>query len=197
MTKGTSDNYNCIQNTYHFNFNSHNDIRGSAGVRTEFLFQMPTLPTLPRGESKTAIFTLQSCSIGNQSQAASVAGNDGIYIGIEGLGLRPQYFGGGYGAADSELLATNRFWIPNTRGDTISTQPDLTPVYINLAVGTGGELNTPYQLICSNPSAQQLRVRLFGETGVAIVATVGNLNALTFNLCFSIELIPPEIDQNL
>tara|TARA_R110000822_G_scaffold15855_3_gene54340 strand:+ start:841 stop:1422 length:582 start_codon:yes stop_codon:yes gene_type:complete len=189
--------YKCVQNTYHFNFNTHNDVRGSDGVRTEFMFQMPTLPTLPYGESKTAIFTLQSASIGQQDNANNIAGNDGLYVGIEGLGLRPQYFGGGYNAVDTQLLSTNRFWIPNTRGDVINTNDAFVVQTLSLAIGTGSELNTPYQLICSNPSAQQFRVKLFNEAGAVIVATAGNLNALTFNLCFSIELIPPEIDQNL
>ena len=189
--------YKCVQNTYHFNFSHMNDIRGDDGVRTEFQFQIPALPTLPNGESKTGVFSLLSCSIGQQSNAVNISGNDGIYIGIEGLGLRPQFFGGGYNIADPRLVATNRFWIPNSRGDVITTNGAWVVQTLGICVGTGSELNTPYQLICSNPSGNQLRVKVFGEDGAPIAATNGDLANLIFNLVFSIELIDPAEDQNL
>ena len=61
---------------------------------------------------------------------------------------------------------------------------------------TGGELSNPYEIICGNPSGNTGGIRLFDEHGVALAATVGNINQLIMNTTFSIELIDPDDDQN-
>ena len=61
---------------------------------------------------------------------------------------------------------------------------------------TGGELSNPYEIICGNPSGNTGGIRLFDEHGVALAATVGNINQLIMNTTFTIELIDPDDDQN-
>ena len=59
----------CIRNTYHITLSEKSDVRGDAGLRDEFRFKMPNLPTFDRNLSKTGIFRLKSCFIGGQTNA--------------------------------------------------------------------------------------------------------------------------------
>ena len=62
---------------------------------------------------------------------------------------------------------------------------------------TGGELSNPYELICGNPSGNTGGIRLFDEHGVALAASIGDIDQLMMNTTFSIELIDPDDDQNM
>jgi len=202
--------YKCIQNTYNFHFSSSDDVRGDAGVRQTFIFNIPQLPTLDRNESKTGIFRLKSALVGQQDNVDNIANNDCIFIQIDGLSIRPQNI--------NNAIVSNRFMIPNKSADYVSVVPNHN---INgLAAGgaglqggnqqevahqipvfstrTGGELNTPYECICGNPTGNsQIRVSLFTQGNAPIVAQAGALANLDFHLVFDIELIKPEEDQNL
>ena len=77
-----------IMNTHHFTFTNANDTRGDAGVRTAFTFNIPALPPLPNGESKTGILTIKSFYIGQQDQADNISISS-FLIQIGGLSIRP------------------------------------------------------------------------------------------------------------
>jgi len=186
----TSNNYDCIRNTYHFHFSQAQDIRGGAGLRDQFIFNIPQLPLFDRNESKTAIFTLRSMSIGGQTDAINIPLNDVLFVQIDGLSIRPQCVVGGFNV--------NRFMIPNKFPDgniDIEGGGDDTTMKFK----SGGELNNPYHAICGNPTGNtQIRVSVFDEINDPITENaIGNMGALTFNLVFSVELITPQQDQNL
>lgn len=214
--------FNCIQNTYYFNITEANNLQGDNGVVPEMNFAIPSLPTFPRGESKTAIFRLLSATIGNQTNTDNIANNSGIFVEVSGLSLRPQMFSG------TDLKSTNRFWIPNQHSDKLTLcsdrrvptydiaglaangdgvaggnqrvpQHDITPLGNDITYNTqtGGELFNPYELICGNPSGNTGNIKLFDEHGVVLAPTLGALANLCMNISFSIELIPPDQDQNL
>lgn len=202
--------YKCIQNTYNFHFSSADDVRGDAGVRDTFIFNIPQLPTLDRNESKTGIFCLKSVLIGKQDSVNNIANNDCIFIQIDGLSIRPQNITNG--------IISSRFMIPNQTPDSV--QNVLQHNINGLAAGgdgaqggnqqipahliptfntkTGGELYNPYKCICGNPTGNsQIRVSLFEQDNTPLTAQAGNLDQLDFHLTFDIELITPEEDQNL
>mgnify|MGYP003649954758 FL=1 len=68
--------------------------------------------------------------------------------------------------------------------------------YKNINSQSGGPLSKPYEVLCGNPSGNAGGISLFDEHGVILAAVVGNINQLSSNICFSIELIDPDDDQN-
>lgn len=202
--------YKCIRNTYNFHFSSADDIRGDAGVRDTFIFNIPQLPTLDRNESKTGIFCLKSVLIGKQDSVNNIANNDCIFIQIDGLSIRPQNITNG--------IISSRFMIPNQTpdsvqnilefdingraagGDAVAGGNQRVPAHLvpTFNTKTGGELYNPYKCICGNPTGNsQIRVSLFEQDNTPLTAQAGNLDQLDFHLTFDIELITPEEDQNL
>lgn len=175
--------YKRILNTYNFTFTQDGDVRGAAGVRQTFNFKMPILPPLPNNESKTGIMRIKSFFIGQQDNVDNVSVSN-FQISINGLSIRPTLY------QDEEV--SNRITIPN-----------YTPHYVNPAGAfdsisnvSGGELSTPYEVICGNPSAQQFSLTIRDEDGDLIAANAGNLNNMTMTFTFEIELIDPDDDQN-
>ena len=129
-----------------------------------------------KNENKSAIFRLKAVLIGLQDPVDNIANNDCIFVQIDGLSIRPQNITNG--------IVSNRFFIPNKSADYVNAVPLHN---INgLAAGgdglqggnqqvqahqipvfdtrTGGELNTPYECICGNPTGNsQIRVSLFSQ----------------------------------
>ena len=219
-----SSEYKRIQNTYYFNLTSATI--GNGGLTQSIDFQLPALPTFPNGESKTGIFRLLSATIGNQHPLNNIVDNSGFYIDFTGLSLRPQCFGGDAGIefkAVNRFWIPNKFTdtVITHGARTITTDAYNIPTYdvpaipipavvstftaetvangfagLEFNTQTGGELSNPYEIICGNPSGNTGGIRLFDEHGVALAATVGNINQLIMNTTFSIELIDPDDDQN-
>ena len=178
-------NYKEILNTYHFTFTGDSDIRGAAGVRTDYNFQIPSLPSLPNGESKTAIMCIKSLYIGQQDQADNISISSFI-LQIGGLSIRPTLH---LAAAN---MSVNRFMMPNNTPHTVTPAG----AFAGISNVSGGELNTPIDIICGNPSGNQFTLRVLDEDGDPIAANAGALANLTFNFSFSIYLIDPDDDQN-
>ena len=177
--------YKKILNTYHFTFTGANDVRGDEGVRTEYIFQIPSLPPLPNGESKTAIMCIKSMYIGQQDQVDNISVSSFI-LQIGGLSVRPTLHTAG------ENMAVNRFLIPNLTPHSVNPAG----AFASISNVSGGELNMPLEVICGNPSGNQFTLKIFDEDENPIAANAGALNNLTFNFNFSVYLIDPDDDQN-
>ena len=179
--------YKRIQNTHHFTFTGASDIRGDAGVRTDFNFQIPPLPPLPNGESKTGILTIKSFFIGEQTQIDNVEIAN-FFLQIGGLSIRPTL----HTATAGGLLAINRISIPNSTPHTKNPAG----AFASISTISGAELNTPIEVVCGNPSGNQFTLKILDEDGDPIVRNAGNLNNLLMSFSFSIYLIDPDDDQN-
>ena len=179
--------YKRILNTHNFTYTGSSDVRGDAGVRTNFNFQIPAIPALPNGESKTAILTIKSFFIGEQTQADNVVISD-FFLQIGGLSIRPTL----HTAISGGLLAINRISIPNSTPHTLNPAG----AFASISTLSGSELNTPIEVICGNPSGNQFTLNIVDEDGDPIVANAGNLANLLMSFSFSIELIDPDDDQN-
>lgn len=163
--------YKRVLNTYYINLTERNDIRGDDGCRAEFMFQLPVLPQLPNTESKTAILRILSCHILNVSDAdnAEIAG--GFYIKIDGISVRPQSIGSL--GVNSQLLASNMFFIPNNSDDQDFAGGPIVHTVVAHQIAkissTGladGALNVPQHTITdtAGTTANGQRSRIFGNS---------------------------------
>lgn len=193
LIKETQTYYDRIRNTYHYTICSRNCPNGQDDVGN-FQFTIPPFPYPEHQGSQIGIFCLKELYVGGQGsvagdRASASVDNDpsGFYVGITGLGIRPQNFTN-FGTAGSSGEPSSRqfFTVLNENGGAKNADSE---IYERVSGGKAMDLEIPV----SNPAGTSVRCQVLDMDDTGEVAGA-NLYSI---LHFTIELIPTEISNGM
>lgn len=198
------EKYQRVKNTFSYSIQSSQGIERSDNTGDDigkFQLDIPPYPFPENQQSKLGIFTLESFYFTSQTDAIYVSGGDdglpansrydisGLYIEINGLGIRPQL----YTTAINGALRSNKiFPIINEYGKRRSSTDGGDPEVITYDYSkrvAGGTCNK--EVICSNPSGSVLQVKVYSMDTGELIADQG----LDSVINFKIEMLPDDFQE--
>jgi hypothetical protein len=192
------EKYQRVRNTYSYSIQSSQATAladGSGDDIGSFQIVIPPFPFPENQGSKLGIFTLESFFFTGQTDAIYVSSGanglpansdfdcSGLYVEMNGLGVRPQILTTNLNA---NLRSNKMFPIINEYGKRRETD---TEVFDSNRVVCGGYSGK--EVICSNPSGSTLQVKVYSMDDGEIISDQGIDSIINFK----IEMLPDDFQE--